>query len=157
LSKEHLAIYLNDHLAGSNVALEVLDHLAVEAPDLASSLANLKTNINEDRQQLLALMASLNIAESRARKAGSWIAERVAEVKLEVDDDQTGPLRRLERLETLEIGIEGKIALWRALNAISTNRPLGELNYESLIRRGEEQRDRVEVWRLQAASNALVI
>ena len=157
MSKEHLAIYLNDHLAGSNVALEVLDHLAVEAPDLASSLANLKTNINEDRQQLLALMASLNIAESRARKAGSWIAERVAEVKLEVDDDQTGPLRRLERLEALEIGIEGKIALWRALNAISTNRPLGELNYESLIRRGEEQRDRVEVWRLQAASNALVI
>lgn len=157
MSKEHLAIYLNDHLAGSNVALEVLDHLAVEAPDLASSLASLKTNINEDRQQLLALMASLNIAESRARKAGSWIAERVAEVKLEVDDDQTGPLRRLERLEALEIGIEGKIALWRALNAISTNRPLGELNYESLIRRGEEQRDRVEVWRLQAASNALVI
>ena len=157
MSKEHLGIYLNDHLAGSNVALEILDHLAVEAPDLASPLAALKADVNEDRQQLLALMASLEISESRARKAGSWIAEKVAEVKLEVDDDQTGPLRRLERLEALAVGIYGKIELWQALNALSMSKPFGELNYEVLIRRGEEQRARVDVWRLQAAKTALVI
>jgi hypothetical protein len=63
-------------------------------------------------------MGDLNIAESRVRKAGSWIAEGVAEVKLDVDDDPQGPLRRLERLETLAIGIDGKVALWQALQQL---------------------------------------
>ena len=30
MSKEHLATYLNDHLAGSLVAAEILDHLEVD-------------------------------------------------------------------------------------------------------------------------------
>jgi hypothetical protein len=157
LSKEHLAIYLNDHLAGSNFVLEILDHLAAEAPDLAPSLATLKTDIHDDCQQLKTLMTSLNIPESRARKAGSWIAERVAELKLEVDDDENGPLRRLERLEALGVGIDGKIALWRALNVVPANDALRDINYERLIRRGEEQRARLEVFRLQAAGDALAI
>jgi len=157
VSKEHLAVYLNDHLAGANLALEIVDHLADETPDLASSLATLKAEIDEDRGQLKALMASLNISESRVRKAGSWIAEQVAEAKLEVDDDQNGPLRRLERLEALALGIEGKIALWRALDAVPEKGAIGQINYERLCRRGEEQQARIEVWRLQAARDALLI
>jgi len=144
-------------LAGATVALEILDHLASESPDLAPSLKTLRTDILEDREQLKALMARLNIQESRARKAGGWIAERVAEVKLEVDDDQKGPLRRLERLEALSIGIEGKVALWRALNAVPANDALVHVDCEKLSRRGEEQRAQVEAWRLQAARDALVI
>jgi hypothetical protein len=157
LSKEHLAIYLNDHLAGANLALEILDHLAAETPDLASSITTLKTEIDEDREQLKSLMTSLSIPESRVRKAGSWLAEQVAEVKLEVDDDENGPLRRLERLEALAVGIEGKIALWQALDTVPTKGAFGKIDYERLCRRGEEQRSRVEVWRLQAARDALLI
>jgi hypothetical protein len=115
MSKEHLSIYLNDHLAGANVAVEILEHLTSETSALSSSLSSLKTEIEEDREQLRALMARNKIEESRVRKAGGWLGEFVAEIKLEVDDDPEGPLRRLERLEALAIGIEGKIALWRAL------------------------------------------
>jgi hypothetical protein len=157
LSKEHLAIYLNDHLAGANLALEIVDHLAAETPVLASPLAALRTEIDEDRGQLKALMAGLNIPESRVRKAGSWITEQVAEAKLAVDDDQNGPLRRLERLEALLMGIEGKIALWRALDAAPAKVPAGKINYEQLRRRGEDQLSKVENWRLQAARDALII
>jgi hypothetical protein len=156
MSKEHLSTYLNDHLVGANLAVEILDHLTSEAPSLSASLIALKAEIEEDREQLKALMASHHIEESRVRKAGSWIVEGLAELKLEVDDDAKGRLRRLERLEALAIGIDGKIALWRALDAaVSSNTDIGGLDYEHLSQRGQDQRARVEVLRLQAAREAL--
>ena len=156
MSKEHLSTYLNDHLAGSNFAVEILERLTSEAPSLSGSLNTLKTDIEEDRKQLQTLMASQQIEESRVRKAGGWIAEGLAELKLEVDDDAKGRLRRLERLEALAIGIDGKIALWRALDAAAnSNSELRGIDYERLTQRGRDQRAHVETLRLQAAREAL--
>lgn len=155
MSKEHLSIYLNDHLAGANFALELLDHLATENPDLKTSLTVFKKEIDEDREQLKMLMARLGVTESRVRKAGTWLAESLTEVKLDVDDDPHGPLRRLERLEALGVGIDGKIALWQAMEAAPRNDGTSTFDFELLTRRGREQRSRVEVLRLQAARVAL--
>jgi HAD superfamily hydrolase (TIGR01509 family) len=156
MSKEYLSTYLNDHLAGSYLAVEILDHLAAETPSLSSSLSALKAEIEEDREQLKTLMAKQHIEESRVRKAGGWIADGLTEFKLAVDDDEKGRLRRLERLEALAIGIDGKIALWRALDAAArANTELGGMDYEGLIKRGQDQRARVETLRLQAAREAL--
>ena len=153
---ERLSTYLNDHLAGAGFALELLDHLISEAPESSDGLPALRSEILEDREQLRALMASHHIDESRVRKAGARIAEWLAEVKLEADDEDRGPLRRLERLEALAIGIEGKIALWGALEAAArSNAGLPELNYQGLTQRGRDQRSRVETLRLQAAIAAL--
>jgi hypothetical protein len=124
---------------------------------LKPSLSALKKDIEDDREQLKGLMARLNITESRVRKAGTWIAESVAEVKLEVDDDSHGPLRRLERLEALALGIDGKVALWRALEATPPTGALAGVDFELLTRRGQEQRSRVEVLRLHAGRAALAI
>jgi hypothetical protein len=156
MSKEHLSTYLNDHLAGSHFAVELLDHLTSETPSLSSTLTALRAEIEEDREQLKRLMATQHIEESRVRKASGWIAERLAELKLEVDDDDKGGLRRLERLEALAIGIDGKIALWRALAAAArTNTELGGMDYEHLSQRGQDQRARVEALRLEAVREAL--
>src|SRR4030095_10682940 len=123
---------------------------------LSSSLSALKAEIEEDREQLKTLMAKQHIEESRVRKAGGWIADGLTEFKLAVDDDEKGRLRRLERLEALAIGIDGKIALWRALDAAArSNTELGGMDYERLSQRGQEQRARVETLRLQAACEAL--
>ena len=154
---DHLSTYLNDHLAGAGFALELIDHLSEEAPGLAPAAAKLRAEISEDREQLRTVMTRLNILESRVRKAGSWLAEQAAEVKLGVDDEDNGPLRRLERLEALALGIEGKIALWRALATIPNGVALSSIDLETLTHRGEEQRAKVELWRLQAASDALTI
>jgi hypothetical protein len=88
---------------------------------LGGPLGALKAEIEEDRDQLKTLMAKQQIEESRVRKAGGWIAERLAALKLGVDDDAHGRLRRLERLEALAIGIDGKIALWGALDAAASS------------------------------------
>jgi hypothetical protein len=155
MTREHLATYLNDHLAGSNVLLEILDHLAAETSS-GPTFAGLRNDISEDRHELKAIMNRLHMVESRVRKAGSWIAERFAELKLEVDDEPNGPLRRLERLELLAMGIHGKVALWKALDAaIGSHAESGNVDYARLIQRGREQHDQVETLRLEAARAAL--
>jgi len=156
MSREHLATYLNDHLAGANLAVELLDHFIAEDAAEASILVPLRKEIEEDRQELKALMATAGVAESRLRKASSWLAGQLSEVKFNADDDPNGPMRRFERLEALSIGIEGKLALWRALDkARGQNAALPSVDYVKLQERASNQRSRVETLRLQAACTAL--
>jgi len=156
MSKEHLATYLNDHLAGSVTALEILDRLKEEATDIDPFLTRLERDIKADQQQLVDLMAQLEIPQSRMRKAGGWLAERFVEAKLQVDDQASGRLRRLERLEALALGIEGKVVLWKSLEAASSmNHRLQGLDYSLLVQRAREQRARIEALRIEAARSAL--
>ncbi|MBN9518814.1 hypothetical protein J0H58_09885 [bacterium] len=62
----HLATYLNDHLAGSTAALELLEHLERTHPDLAPSLAVLRRDIEDDRRELEALMTRVGAAPGTA-------------------------------------------------------------------------------------------
>jgi hypothetical protein len=118
MTDRDLATYLNDHLAGSEVALELLDHLNRLVPDSAVGqfAADLKTEIAADRQALEALMARLQIAQSRTRKVAAWNSEKFTELKLVLDDRKEGALRLLEFWDALSLGIEGKRLLWRTLN-----------------------------------------
>ncbi len=157
MSGEYLATYLNDHFSGSLTTIETLEHLETEVSDFRSELAVLKAEIKADHDQLQALMDRLGIAISRIRKVTGWIAEQLAEAKFEVDDESKGSLRRLERLETISMGIDGKTALWRALSAAAEAVPeLRGPDYERLAQRAQEQRSRVEILRLRAARLALI-
>jgi hypothetical protein len=54
--------------------------------------------------------------------------------------------------EAVALGIEGKRALWRALAAAAEVSPAFQVaDYERLTQRAEEQRQRVETVRLEAA------
>jgi uncharacterized tellurite resistance protein B-like protein len=156
MSKEHLSTYLNDHLAGSVAALEILDHLIQEANDLSPFFTKLKADIEVDRQELVGLMNRLHISQSRIRKAGVWLVEQIAEAKFGMDDGDSGMLRRLERLEALSLGIDGKLALWHSLRAASAlDAQLTGPDYEGLIQRARDQRESVEALRIEAATVAL--
>jgi hypothetical protein len=156
MAKEHLEIYLNDHLAGAVVALELLEDLEREGTGITKSLAELRADIEADRTELLALMHRLGMDESRTRKVSAWLTEKVARIKMRVDDKTTGSLRLLESLEAIALGIHGKLALWLALSTVSEISPaLRSVDYEVLAHRAQEQRQRVEVLRLNAAKAAL--
>jgi len=158
MSKEHLSTYLNDHLAGATMAIEVIDEFAREAPDLQAVLLETKAEIEADRLELIGLMNTLDIAQSRVRRASAWVAEQIAEAKFQMDDQSGGLLARLERLESLVLGIDGKLNLWRALQATSTSDPaLVGLDYDRLTARAVQQRDRMESLRIQTARAALTI
>jgi hypothetical protein len=157
MANDHLATYLNDHLAGSVVAVELLERLQAAGADMTECLAQLRSDIEADRRELKAFMHRLGIDESRTRKMGGWITQKLTQLKFRVDGPAGGPLRLLESLEAVALGIDGKLALWRALSAVAEVTPaLRGVDYERLARRAMEQRQRAEALRLQAAKAALV-
>src|SRR5688572_3270088 len=119
MANKQLAIYLNDHLAGSVTALEMLSSLetAQAHTNMARFTSELRAEIEADQQELEALMERLQIPKSRPRKAAGWLAEKFTQIKLRLDDSDDGALHLLESLELLAIGIEGKRKLWCALAA----------------------------------------
>jgi hypothetical protein len=157
MANEYLATYLNDHLAGSVVAIELLEHLetAQAGTAMAPFLAQLHADIVADRQELEALIDRLNLAKSRPRQATAWLTEKMTELKLRLDDPSRGALHQLESLEAVQIGIEGKRALWRALATAAEYVPeLQAVEYTRLEQRAVEQHSRVELVRLDAARAA---
>jgi hypothetical protein len=158
MSRQNLGTYLNDHLAGSTVALELLDHLKdSEIPGgLRSFLTKIQADISKDRAQLEALMSRLDIKESRPRRALAWLSEKATRLKLHLDDRSGGAFRLFESLELVALGIDGKSALWRALaTAAKTNAELRGPDYDRLERRALDQRARMEKQRLHAGRAAL--
>ena len=150
-----LSVYLNDHRAGSTAALEILDRL--EALSSGEGwVRRVREEIVADRQELEHLMRSAGVALSHTRAAMAWLTERMAELKTRLEDRAGGALQRLELLEALALGIQGKENLWTALQAASAHQPvLRGIDYERLITRAREQRAFVEVERLRAATDAL--
>jgi len=154
---ENLGTYLNDHVAGSVLALELLDHLIdlPEAPD-RKLLTQLRTEIQEDQEVLRQLLRSVGTGESTARKAAAWLTEKLGRVKLRLDESGSGELRMLEGLETLALGIQGKLALWRSLATLGDAvPPLKTLDLARLQARALEQFERVDRLRLHAARRGL--
>jgi hypothetical protein len=157
MGREILATYLNDHLAGSVAAIELLDHMrelskGTERERLFSSL---QSEVEEDQKVLKELLREVGGKQSRVRQAAAWLTEKVGEAKLRLDDPGGGELRLLEALETVELGILGKLALWRALGAAADLAPqIRRLDLGKLERRAKEQCDRVEIERLKVARAA---
>jgi hypothetical protein len=78
-------------------------------------------------------------------------AEQVSRVKLRADR----PLNRLETLETLSLGVEGKLAMWEALKRSRADvQDAGPLDLDALIARARHQRERLEQERMRAAEAA---
>jgi hypothetical protein len=155
LNSHNLSIYLNDHLAGSVAALELLRTVA-SLEGLEEFGGRLWKAVEDDKNQLESLMQTLSIAPSTTRRAASWLTGKLAELKMGLDDHSTGFLRRLELLEALALGVEGKQALWYALEAAAADEPsLAKLDYRTLIARASEQRVEIEGLRVETASLAL--
>jgi hypothetical protein len=152
-----LTNYLNDHLAGSVAALELLDRLieTYREKPLEHFFQNLRDEIQKDQEQLKGLMQKLGAEESAVRKAGAWVAEKLSRAKIQLSESAQGETGLFLALEALVLGITGKRSLWRALQAASRTVPqLARLDYAGLEKQAIEQCERVEAKRLEAARTA---
>ena len=147
--------YLNDHLAGSVSALEVIDHWAEAQKGelLGSFFVQIETEIKADQETLRGIMRTLGIEESKVRKAGAWAAEKLGRARLMIAGNEPGSLGLVLTLEVLIMGITGKKLLWGALAATKLPR-LKTYNFAQLQRRAEEQVDRIEAERISAVRQA---
>lgn len=151
---KQLASYLNDHLAGSVAALELLDHLIElhEDKPLGKFFIGLRDDIRSDQEVLRTLLRRFKAKENAVRKAGGWIAEKFSRVKIQVAGEKVGEMGLVQALEALVLGITGKQLLWRALAASFGTSPLLKgVDLGTLEERAIEQIERVETKRIEAA------
>jgi hypothetical protein len=155
MTSKYLAIYLNDHLAGSTGALELVRRAAREneGSELGTFLEGLGAEILADRRTLEQIMASLEVSVDRRKNVLAWLAEKAGRLKLNGELVRYSPLSPVVELEALSAGIEAKRLLWVALADTVADR-IGADRLRELIARAESQRAGVERHRVAAARGA---
>ena len=153
MDARRLGIYLNDHLAGAVGGEELAKRCLSEnrRSPLGAFLERLVQEISEDREALERLMSRLGVARDPWKTQAAWLLEKVGRLKLNGGIMSYSDLSRLEELESLSVGVEGKASMWRALQALSSDPRLKELDLAELEKRAQRQRDELEVHRLEAA------
>jgi hypothetical protein len=153
-----LGAYLNDHLAGSKAAMELVtrcraDH---EGTPLGETLSRLATEIAADRVTLQDLMGRLEIRSHPSKLAIAWLMEKGARLRFSRRLTGSPEASLLMQLESLSLGIEGKRLLWKSLMSLSgSDARLAHVDLDRLYRRAETQRDWIEPFRLEAAAAGL--
>jgi hypothetical protein len=156
MSGETLRTYLNDHLAGSVAAVELLDHLMELDEGRKTFYLRLKSDIQDDQAVLKEVLNRAGGTESTLRKTAAWLSEKLSQMKIAVDDAGDNQLSVLQSLEILALGIQGKLLLWRALGSAAPGIPaLASYDYRRLQGRAQAQFEVVETERLKLAGAAL--
>ena len=156
MAGDALETYLNDHLAGSVSAIEMLERAADDhaGSPLGPQLADLLAAIRAAQEELRDVMRRLGYTESSIKKAGAWLAQHAS--RLKVGGSGESDLARFELFEALSLGLQGQWKLWRALRAVvAKHPPLAAMDLARLERESQERHDMVEAWRVEAAQAAL--
>jgi hypothetical protein len=148
----NLATYLNDHLAGSTTGRELAKRSlsSNRGTQFEPTLEWLVAQIVEDREALLDIMRAVGAPEDHLKKLAAFAVERVGRLKPNNSLFSYSPLSRLVEFEGLVLGVTGKVAAWRSLQQLDDPR-LAAFDLEQLAQRGNEQRERLESDRREAA------
>jgi hypothetical protein len=151
-------IYLNDHLAGATAGTELARRAAGSAQDREdhAALRGFADDVAQDRVALLKIMATLGIPVRTYKVYAAWIGEKAGRLKLNGRLFTRSPLSRLEELEILRLGVEGKAAGWRTLRVLAdTDQRLDPARLDELIARARRQVDLLEDLRVRAADQLI--
>jgi hypothetical protein len=149
--------YLQDHLAGSLAALELMETLAdhERGRPLEQKLRGLHYEVTEEQERLKAILARLDGEESSLKRATAWLTEKLHRGRLTLVERADPALALLEGLESLALGLQGKLALYRALEDIARDEPrLSGYPFAALQARTLIQHAMVEQERMAAARAA---
>lgn len=153
-----LDIYLNDHLAGSTVGVELSGRAwrSNRGTELGDFLERLHREIIEDRKVLEDVMERLGVDRSVGKPAVAWVLEKAGRLKLNGQLRSYSPLSRLIELEGLEAGVTGKRSLWQVLATGLPDDPrLEGIDLARLEARAERQLSGIAEHRRSSAPEAL--
>lgn len=151
-----LETYLNDHLAGATAGRNLAKMAAEEhrSDEHGPFFGEISAEISADYDTLQALLMSLGVEESATKGALAEIGSKMMAPKFTAGDDDE--LNAFVTLETLSIGVEGKVCMWKALKTVEDGNPaLEQADLDTLLARALDQRERLEAERQKMAPQAL--
>ena len=155
---QDLQRYINDHLAGSQGAISLIQDLAdrQEMESEAKFFLDLKSKVEKDQEILKSLLARANLEQSTILKIAGSLTAKAGRIKLMWEGLETGKLGMFEALEILALGIQGKRLLWVVLAEIAPFFPeWNDIHFADLELEAISQRDSVEERRVEAGREAL--
>jgi hypothetical protein len=156
MSDSPLVTYMQDHLAGATAAVQLIEQLRDQhqTEPVGDFAARLLAEVEEDRATLDGLAQRLGGGSSLMKDATGWLGAQLS--RLKIGRTAAGTLGTFEALETIALGVLGKLALWRALSTVSAGDPrLAGVDFGALEARAEAQHARVEQQRIGLAPAAL--
>ncbi|MGI9016030.1 MAG: hypothetical protein ACR2HR_02810 [Euzebya sp.] len=153
-----LAAYLNDHLAGSMAGRELASACAAEneGTDLGAFLSDLHLQIKQDQSTLQDIMSRLGVATDPLKEVGGWVLQKMGSLRFSTSLTGSAHLSNLMQLETLAMGIQGKLCLWQALrDRTDVASELDGIDLADLVDRAERQLRELQEPRLNQAAHAL--
>lgn len=152
-----LAIYLNDHLAGATLGVELARRLRSSNQgdaEFGEPVARICGEIEEDHATLLRLMEHLGVGRDPVKPVLARIAEKLGRLKLNGRILGYSPLSRVVELEFLSGMVGGKLQLWNALEQ-SFGESLDGFDFHELAARADSQGQRLEDLHLAATQRTL--
>jgi hypothetical protein len=150
-----IGIYLNDHLAGSTMGVELVRRAARSQRgwEAGGILQRLAVEIGEDRAELIRMMNALGVPLRRYKVCAGWVAEKVGRAKPNGRLLGRSPLSDVVELEGLRMGVEGKEAGWRTLRILAEcDDRLDPTRLEALMVRARGQAETLEELRGRAVA-----
>lgn len=147
MADKALDVYLNDHLGGSMLGSDLADRIRErsEGTPLGDVMTTVATEIEEDRQALVDLMDELGTTKNPLKQASAWVAEKASRVKFGGATNAEPDLGLFMALETLTLGVQGKLSLWKELKEIAGDHPpIAATNLDRLIQRAQSQHETLE-------------
>lgn len=156
---QKLERYLNDHLAGSCGAINLIqllaDHQEIESE--RDFFLWLKQEVEKDQSLLKELLEKARMEKSVALQIAGTLSEGAGRIKLLWEGLEPGQLGMFEALEVLALGIQGKRLLWSMLANLRPYFPeWGDYDFADLELQAIQQRDQVEERRLETGRKSLV-
>jgi hypothetical protein len=152
-----LAIYLNDHLAGATLGVELARRLRSSNEgdaEFGRPLARLCAEIEADREALVGLMEHLKVSRDPVKPVLAKAAEKLGRLKPNGRLRSYSPLSRVLELEFLSGLVGGKLQLWNALEQ-SYGESLDGFDLHDLAARADNQGQRLEDLHLAATQRTL--
>jgi hypothetical protein len=153
-----LNTYLNDHLGGSMFGSDLAGQIRErsEGTSLGALMDKIAPQIEEDRQTLLGFMDKLGTTKNPIKQASAWVAEKASRIKFGGPSDGEEDFGLFTALETLTLGVEGKLSMWKVLKEIaSEHAQLDAATLDDLIARARSQHDALESERISLSRRVL--
>jgi hypothetical protein len=139
---DYLSTYLRDHRAGAEMGSDLAARLRDEnlGTPYEDFLMLLAREIEDDVTTLEAIMERFGVDKALLKTAGAKIGEKLGRLKPNEHLTDYSPLSRLQEIEMLRSGVQGKLGLWDALYEVSeTDDRLDPDELQSLVERAETQ------------------
>lgn len=151
-------VYLNDHLAGATLGSTLAEQIRDrhEGTPLGDLMRTIAAQIEEDRQTLIDLMERMDVSRNPVKQATGWLAEKASRLKFSGAGSGEPDHGAFMALESLTLGVAGKLSLWQALEQVKGDYPeLTSADLDGLIARAQAQHGTLEQQRLAAGQRAL--